>query len=102
MRYIYPIIMLATVLILGCRKYPCRIVVPAKFQCEEVQNLKYIIVHFYQGARPIMADVIYGVDFVDGVYEIEYEFFDTNPDLLLWRVYEYDRVGWTQYETKIP
>lgn len=87
----------------GCSKDPCVIetTVPVEFACENAEILKYISIHFMQGQRVVLADVVHGADFKEGKFKWIYKFYDTDPDLMVWTVYQVDRSGWVQYETKI-
>lgn len=64
-------------------------------------NVRFIEINFFQEARVVMADVVFDFDFVEGIYKREYTFSDTNPNLMTWKVYEYNRAGYVQYETLI-
>lgn len=114
-------------LFLGCAKSPCIVAVDVAFKNTETgisaaasKKIKcgdyitfpfhdnvatklpaFIEVNFFQGSRVVLADVVFNIDFVDGIYQREYEFTDTNPDLMIWKVYDVDRTGWVQYETVI-
>lgn len=108
-------------LLIGCVKYPCVIVVDVniinggnasaikKTRCGDIYfpfnnntatkvNSGFIEINFFQGARVVLADAVHNFD---SVYKWEYIFPDTNPDLMIWRVYKYDQSGYVQYETKI-
>lgn len=74
--------------------------VPVEFKCDKPELLRSITVNFYQGSRVVMSDIIFGSDFKDGVFKLDYKFYDTDPDLLVWKVQEYGS-GWVQYETII-
>lgn len=86
--------------LLSCSKAPCIIKVPVTFTCENPKDLKSINVNFYQGDRPVMADIIHGYDFTNGKFSLTYYFSDTNPDRLVWIVYDQ---GWNPkvFETAI-
>lgn len=56
--------------------------------------------NFYQGQRIVMADIVHGYDFKDGVFKWVYKFYDTDPDRLIWRVYS-SRQQWVDYYTQI-
>lgn len=79
----------------GCRK-SCLIettVVPV-FKCTNPELVRSIQINFYQGTRVVGADIIR--DFK----VLEYKFYDTDPDLMVWRVYHVDRT-WVEYRTRI-
>lgn len=76
--------------------------VPVEYRCENPDSLRSISVNFFQDSRVVMSDIIFGSDFnKDGVYKIDYKFYDTDPDLMVWRVAELNEAGWVQYETII-
>lgn len=86
----------------GCAKDPCRIekTVPIEFRSIDSDKIWSINLHFQQGERVVMADIVHGFDFKDGVFKWVYVFDDTDPDLLVWRVYS-DRNNWVEYRTII-
>lgn len=63
-------------------------------------EIRFIEIHFFQGARVVRGDIVYQFDFVDSVFSRLYEFPDTNPDLMIWRVYSIDRTS-KEYQTVI-
>lgn len=115
--------LLLLIFLLGCVKSPCIITVDVTFQnagksatafkkvkCGDyisfplnvaTKSPAFIEINFFQGSRVVRADVVQGTEFNNGTFFREYDFPDTNPDLMVWRVYHVDRSGWVQYETKI-
>ena len=87
-------------IVLGCAKSPCVIAVDATFNSPDYKSIRYIEVHFQQGERVVLADVIYDYEFKEGVFYLRYYFYDTNPDLMVWKVYAIDRTS-KEYKTKI-
>jgi len=107
--------------LIGCTKYPCRTVVDVEFsgsekataikyvKCGEIslpyptknKQVSFIEVHFFQGARVVAADVVFGNEFKDSIFNRQYEFYDTNPDVMIWKVYDENRAGYVQYSTQI-
>lgn len=120
-------ILLLFVILIGCIKSPCIIVVDVvlksdttvtadatkRVQCGneisfpftdtkyKTNDFRFIEIHFKQGERVVRADVVFGFDFQDGIFKRKYDFPDTSPDLMVWKVYHVDKSGWVQYETKI-
>lgn len=109
-------------LLLGCVKSPCIITVNVTFKnsgvsATAVKKVKcgdyisfplntatkspaFIEINFFQGLRVVRADVVFGDEFNNESFFREYDFPDTNPDLMIWRVYQVDRT-WGEYRTKI-
>lgn len=87
-------------LALGCSKPPCLTTVVFQYKCNNLELLKSVELHFQQGDRIVLADIVHTWDFENGVYKWVYEFPDTNPDLLVWKVYAIDRT-WMEYKTQI-
>lgn len=87
-------------ILLGCAKESCKIAVPVTFFCHNIGQLRYIEVNFWQGERVVRADVVYPAYFKDGIFKIKYTFYDTNPNLMVWRVYDINRTS-KEYKTVI-
>lgn len=111
------------ILFFGCVKSPCLVVVDVAFKNEmeisatAVKKIKcgdyitfpynaatkspaFIEINFFEGQRVVMADAIFDFDFKDGVFKWEYKFYDTDPDLMVWRVFDIDRT-FVEYKTII-
>ena len=93
-------LLLLFVILQGCSKGKCFVEtkVPVSWFCPD--SIKFIEVHFFQGERIVGADVVYGSQFVNGTFSLTYYFYDTDPDLMVWRVYQVDR-KWVEYKTDI-
>lgn len=113
---------LALFLFLGCVKSPCIVVVDVTFKNSGIsatatkkikcgnyisfpfnvatKSPAFIEVNFFQGARVVRADVVYGNEFNNETFFRQYSFPDTDPDLMIWRVYNLDRT-WIEYRTKL-
>ncbi len=86
-------------LLMGCRKSDCVRVVGVAFSCPKPEDIWIVELHFQQGERVVMADVVYPYEFTNGVFKLDYRFYDTAPDILVWKVYS-SRERWVEYRTK--
>lgn len=93
-------ITLLAFIISGCVKSPCIYSVDFQYKCENLELLQSVEIHFQQGERIVLADIVHSWDFENAVYKWVYEFPDTNPDLLVWKVYATDK-SFVEYRTWI-
>jgi len=59
--------------------------------------MKSLYVHFYQGQRLVLGDIIHGYDFKDGKFKWVYKFYDTDPDSMVWIIHD---MNWNTKEFK--
>jgi len=94
--------LLFTLALNACIKEPCftEIRVPVTMLCKNTSNLKTISINFYQGSRPVGADIVNSSNFIQDTAKYVYKFKDTDPDFITFKTYTLDG-GWVEYGTHI-
>ena len=86
-----------------CSKYciSAPVEVPVKFGIENLDEVAFVEMEFYDGSRPIRADILYPPSFINNIYEYTYEFDEVMSDTItiVRTIYAHDR-SWVEYIDK--